>query len=460
MAKGTISASILTDIANAIRKQAGVGTTYKPSEMADAVAALDGTDAGGYVERAAEDTGRGLLTPSILTAIADAIRGQNGETTTYKPGEMAAAILALTWKKAKVPRALLLKDGTLEFNCCDAVKSDLADSADYIVQVFEIDPAGYTSSSSIPWKGVLPEVKSGLFDADFVDAGVTNFAYWFLGMVNMTDVYNVERMGGGTDYTSTFTSCASLESLWCGSETFDASGITKGTSTFYGCKRLVGQTGYVPTYSTSASSALNFGARGVLTTYVGDARHWAYGHVCEGGRLIINGSADALGSPTELSCGRLCVEASYNAVGAPHWYEDRETITSVEFADLGRTVNLNYWFYGMTKVASVTGLGSNKLGELRHAFNTCKALTELDLRGLDPSTLSDNYYAFANCTALKTITVDSTWTLYPQMNALGTFYNCTSLVGGAGTTFDSSKVAGAYMRIDGGTASPGYLTAG
>ena len=48
MAVGTISTSILTDIANAIRYQAGVAATYKPREMAAAVAALDGTDAGNY----------------------------------------------------------------------------------------------------------------------------------------------------------------------------------------------------------------------------------------------------------------------------------------------------------------------------------------------------------------------------------------------------------------------------
>ena len=47
MAVGTVSTSILTDIANAIRYQAGVATLYKPREMAAAVAALDGTDAGG-----------------------------------------------------------------------------------------------------------------------------------------------------------------------------------------------------------------------------------------------------------------------------------------------------------------------------------------------------------------------------------------------------------------------------
>ncbi len=48
MAVGTVSTRILTDIANAIRHQAGVATLYKPREMAAAVSTLDGTDAGDY----------------------------------------------------------------------------------------------------------------------------------------------------------------------------------------------------------------------------------------------------------------------------------------------------------------------------------------------------------------------------------------------------------------------------
>ncbi|MCD8050282.1 MAG: hypothetical protein LUE89_01185 [Clostridiales bacterium] len=39
--------------------------------------------------------GKVLVTETHLSAIADAIRMQNGEETTYKPGEMAAAIAAL-----------------------------------------------------------------------------------------------------------------------------------------------------------------------------------------------------------------------------------------------------------------------------------------------------------------------------------------------------------------------------
>ena len=38
------------------------------------------------------------------------------------------------------------------------------------------------------------------------------------------------------------------------------------------------------------------------------------------------------------------------------------------------------------------------------------------------------------------------------------FYNTTNLVGGAGTTYNSSFVDKTYARIDGGTSKPGYFT--
>ena len=48
-----------------------------------------------------------LVSENNLTSIANAIRGKNGSTTTYKPSEMAAAITAISgaaetyWSKNK-----------------------------------------------------------------------------------------------------------------------------------------------------------------------------------------------------------------------------------------------------------------------------------------------------------------------------------------------------------------------
>ncbi|MBQ9316243.1 MAG: hypothetical protein IJ203_05415 [Atopobiaceae bacterium] len=66
MAVGTIEMSVLTDIANAIRFQAGVATLYKPREMAAAVAALGGSDAGGYVEQPYMSLEGGVLSEHVF----------------------------------------------------------------------------------------------------------------------------------------------------------------------------------------------------------------------------------------------------------------------------------------------------------------------------------------------------------------------------------------------------------
>ncbi|MBQ3328711.1 MAG: hypothetical protein IJG88_02045, partial [Eggerthellaceae bacterium] len=73
MTVGAIETRILTDIANAIRYQAGVATLYKPREMAAAVTALDGTNAGNYQAQQYKQLQSGVLSDSVFSDIAAAI---------------------------------------------------------------------------------------------------------------------------------------------------------------------------------------------------------------------------------------------------------------------------------------------------------------------------------------------------------------------------------------------------
>ncbi len=95
----------------------------------------------------------------------------------------------------------------------------------------------------------------------------------------------------------------------------------------------------------------------------------------------------------------------------------------------------------------------------RFKFASASVAT-LGFRGFDPSALTDLYYAFSGCKRLTAFYADASWAL-PSSGVSGSqcFYNCsTSLVGGNGTVWASSKTAYTYFRID--TAStPGYLTA-
>lgn len=140
----------------------------------------------------------------------------------------------------------------------------------------------------------------------------------------------------------------------------------------------------------------------------------------------------------------------------------RQHLTSVRFAsDMAgfSYLNFQYLFYSCTNLASISGLGSlSGVRSMRFMFASC-AVTTLDLRGFDPSTLTDLYYAFFSYSSLTTIYADSTWAL-PSSGISGSqcFCSCsTSPAGGNGTVWASSKTEYTYFRID--TAStPGYIT--
>lgn len=461
MAVGTVSTSILTDIANAIRYQAGVATLYKSREMAAAVAALDGTDASHYQEQPYMALESSVLPESVFSDIADAIRGQNGESTLYAPGDMAAAILALEWDVSYKIRALLLDDGTLEINYYERRTSV---TGGRIVQVFEIDPAGYSSASARSYDSIKLLVKKVYIDSTIGSLGLTNCNYWFNAFSNCTEVRGFENLSGMTSANQMFTSCGSLETIYATS--FSNSGLS-GSLMFDSCNRLVGGTdGFVPS-TTSGASVCKLGAGGVLTDPNDDRRTWFWAHYYADGEGVL--TATSMPDPTRglVASGRICAIGKYVGLGFTPWDgvtgpTHRQHLTSATFAtDMAgfSYLNFNYLFYSCTNLASVGGLGNlSGVRSMRYMFSSC-AFTTIDFRGFDLSTLTDLFYTFSGCNKLTRIYADATWAL-PSSGISGSqcFYLCsTSPVGGNGTVWASNKTAYTYFCID--TAStPGYIT--
>ena len=65
---------------------------------------------------------------------------------------------------------------------------------------------------------------------------------------------------------------------------------------------------------------------------------------------------------------------------------------------------------------------------------------------------------FIHCNNLRTIYVGDGWTTASMRYTWDMFKDCTSLVGGKGTTYDVNHVDVDYAHIDGGTSNPGYFT--
>ena len=93
-------------------------------------------------------------------------------------------------------------------------------------------------------------------------------------------------------------------------------------------------------------------------------------------------------------------------------------------------------------------------------FMNCNSLESLDLSGFDTRKTESMNSMFAQCENLKTITVGENWSTesLSWINGIDMFRNCTSLVGGAGTTYDADHTDAAYAHVDGGPSNPGYLT--
>ncbi|MDY2696464.1 MAG: BspA family leucine-rich repeat surface protein, partial [Eubacteriales bacterium] len=96
---------------------------------------------------------------------------------------------------------------------------------------------------------------------------------------------------------------------------------------------------------------------------------------------------------------------------------------------------------------------------MANMFKNCSKLTSLDLSNFDTSKVTDMSSMFFSCSDLTTIYVSSTWNAAKVRKSNSMFSGCSSLVGGAGTIYNSTnKTDKTYACIDGGGSAPGYFT--
>ena len=157
---------------------------------------------------------------------------------------------------------------------------------------------------------------------------------------------------------------------------------------------------------------------------------------------------------------------------APGWYYDlydQSTnslpITRVVFDPSfagARPTSTYSWFYNMRNLQSITGmsyLNTSEVTNMIFMFNNCSGLTSLDLSSFNTANVTIMYGMFQYCSNLRTIYVSDSWSTAAVLNSDFMFDDCTSLVGGMGTTYDVNYMDAARAHIDGGPSNPGYFTA-
>ena len=114
--------------------------------------------------------------------------------------------------------------------------------------------------------------------------------------------------------------------------------------------------------------------------------------------------------------------------------------------------------YALEEIVGINTWNTVNVTSMNGMFYNCSSLTSLDLTGWDTSNVTDMNYMFEDCSNLTTITVSEKWSTESVTTSTQMFDNCESLVGSAGTTYDSNYVDEAYAHIDEGELNPGYLS--
>ncbi len=164
-----------------------------------------------------------------------------------------------------------------------------------------------------------------------------------------------------------------------------------------------------------------------------------------------------------------------------------QTITGMNYLNTSEVTNMSYMFLNCIKLTSldVSRFNTSKVIYMTQMFSYCTGLTSLDVSSFNTSNVTNMQNMFSSCTSLmsldlssfntskvtsmrsmfdgcynlRTVYVGNGWSTAAVTYSTNMFTNCTSLVGGQGTTYDANHIDKTYAHIDGGTSNPGYFTA-
>ena len=131
--------------------------------------------------------------------------------------------------------------------------------------------------------------------------------------------------------------------------------------------------------------------------------------------------------------------------------------------DAKNVTTMNSMFYSCKALESVIfgeDFDTSKVTDMYCMFYCCYKLKTLDLSRFSTANVTKMTQMFYCCEELTTVTVGSGWNTdkVTSSNSSNMFGGDTKLVGGAGTTYNSTYKDKTYAKIDGGADDPGYFT--
>ena len=356
------------------------------------------------------------------------------------------------------------------------------------------------------------KVTKVVFDPSFAGARPTSTFYWFGGMIYLETIEGMSYLNTSevTNMEWMFSSCLKLTSLDLSH--FNTSKVTEMGRMFSSCRRLTSLD--LSSFNTSKVTIMSymfFNCSNLLTIYVGDG--WSTEVVTEsyymfsdsfklvGGQGMIYDESNVNaayahidggpGNPGYLTAVGTEAYACYTSsntltffydknrssrsntydlnigTNAPGWYNDGTyvNVTKVVFESSfagAHPTSTSSWFCNMQNLQSIEGmryLNTSEVTNMDWMFLGCSKLTSLDLSSFNTSKVNGMLAMFGECSNLRTIYVGDGWNTDAVTVSTIMFSECTSLVGGQGTTWNSSNPTDkTYACIDGGNSKPGYFS--
>ena len=285
-----------------------------------------------------------------------------------------------------------------------------------------LDISNFNTSSVTNMRGMFAWCNklTSLDVSNFNTSNVTDMSIMFSNCYNLTslDISNFNT-SNVTDMSIMFYSCSKLTSLDL--TNFNTSKVTNMYRMFMDCNKLIN----INLSSFDTSNVKNMAA---MFAYCYDLISLDLTNFDTSNLEIISDAAN-------FSYG----SSGINSHSVGGMFEDCTSLTELKFGP-----NFN----------------TSKVTNMNALFMANYKLTSLDLSTFDTSNVTTMIGMFDDCRKLKTIYIGSNWNTSNVIYSNYMFYNDATLVGGNGTTFNSSKINKEYARADGGPTSstPGYLT--
>ena len=274
-----------------------------------------------------------------------------------------------------------------------------------------------------------------------------------------------------TNMRMMFQNCGNLVTIFIG-DSWDTSSVADSGLIFHNCSSLVGYDG---THCSGDwkldKSYAHAGVGGFMCKHIPYAVYCASNQtlyftyplrlVEAGGTFTPEGCSTPLAVTNVWSGTDVTETEGYPTYPGWHTGTVQSGVTHVvfesTFADIQPTNTAGWFhlFYNLSDIQGLEYLDTRQVTKMGAMFQGCSSLKDLDLSNFNTHNVTTMSSMFNGCSNLVSVFIGDDWDTSLLISSDYMFYDCTSIVGQDGTTYDSNQIdkskahagAGGYMSI-------------